>query len=576
MNYKRKCLKPYYYKTLKECFYTVTEKYPDVIAYRQIKDKKEEETVTYSKFKENVIDLGAQLLKLGLAGKKAAIIGENSIQWMTAYFSVVCGGMVAVPLDKELDLKTLTYQINFCDAEAVFVSGKCAHKVAQIYKNCENVKHFIVMRSEFASDVPEDFLDMNTLIKLGETLAESDKQKFVDAKVEPEDLCDIIFTSGTTGANKGVMLSQKNICASIYAAMTHIEFGVKSFACLPINHSYEKNCNLLCTFSMGRTSCINDDLMHLTQNILRYDPTIAVMVPMILETIERRIKVETKKVNLEKHTNYGIMVSNIFRKFGIDHRERFFAPILKNFGKNLRQIIVGGAPLKEETRKFFESIGITVVNGYGISECAPLVASNLSLYQRAGSVGHVVPTCKVKIVEPNENGDGVIYVKGDNVMMGYYKDPESTSKVMYEDGWFDTGDIGHLDKDGFLYISGRVKNLIILSNGKNIYPEEIEEMICDAVPYIKEIVVYTDEKGLGLYASAFLDPDYIADNGITDPYKKVMEDIHIFNKTVPSFKRISNVSLVDKEFAKTTTQKIQRFKVEKVVAKEKVTVGKGE
>lgn len=161
-------------------------------------------------------------------------------------------------------------------------------------------------------------------------------------------------------------------------------------------------------------------------------------------------------------------------------------------------------------------------------------------------------------------------------MMGYYKDPESTSKVMYEDGWFDTGDIGHLDKDGFLYISGRVKNLIILSNGKNIYPEEIEEMICDAVPYIKEIVVYTDEKGLGLYASAFLDPEYIADNGITDPYKKVMEDIHIFNKTVPSFKRISNVSLVDKEFAKTTTQKIQRFKVEKVVAKEKVTVGKGE
>ena len=554
------------YATMKELFFTSCDTYASQITMIQSKDKNTEELLTYAELKRNVTALGASLLDMGLRKKHIGIIGENSIEWMTAYYSIVSGVGTAVPLDKELDVETLGYQVAYSDCEAVFVSGKCMSKAEQIVDMCPGVKHWIVMRPEFAKEIPDNFHVFRDLIKEGGRMRDK-MDEYKDAEVLPEDLCDIIFTSGTTGANKGVMLSHKNVCAVVFGSLTNIVLRKvvrRSLACLPINHSYEKNCHVICNLCIGKTLCINDDLMHLAKNVTYYDPEVSIMVPMILETLQHRVEAEVRKTGLGAHMEYGIKFSNALRKFGIDQREKYFMPILANFGKNFRRVVVGGAPLKEETRRFYDNIGITVVNGYGITECGPLVASNFFSYQKPGSVGRVIPGCEVKIANPDKNGDGIIMVKGDNVMMGYYKDPESTKRVLTEDGWLDTGDIGHMDHQGFLYISGRVKNLIILSNGKNVYPEEIEDMITSKIPYIKEIVVYADEEGTGIYANAFLDADYLQAHEVSDPYEYLMNDVRTFNKSVPPFKRITDVHISKEEFEKTTTKKIKRYKVEKV------------
>ncbi len=571
MNYEKK----FYYKaprfrTMQECLYSACKTYAERAAFTQVRDKNNLESVTFRQFKDNVVALGSRLIGLGLKDAHIAIVGENSIQWITAYMASVCGTGVAVPIDKELDVKTLALQINFSDSAAVFFSGKLAGKIDEIVPLCPQVKYWVMMRPEFSKQSDPEWLDFDTLIEEGYAVSAEERARFTEAQVDPEDLCDLIFTSGTTGANKGVMLSHKNICTVITASLTHIDVTdvVESFSCLPINHSYEKNCHVLCAIALGKTVNINDDMMHLVQNVRRFDKAgISIMVPMILETIQHKIQAETKKSGLEQHMQYGIRFSNILRKFGIDRREKFFKPILEKFSPELREIVVGGSALKEETRQFFDSIGFRIVNGYGISECGPLVAANFSRFQRPGSVGRVVPGCEVKIANPRKDGNGNIYVRGDNVMMGYYKDPESTQRVMVGDGWFDTGDLGHLDKNGFLYLSGREKNLIILSNGKNVFPEEVEDMMCECIPYVKEAVVYTDDEGLGIYASVYLDPEYIQAKGITDPYGYLMKDIQAFNRVIPPYKRINDVSISDKEFPKTTTMKIQRFKVVKTAVK---------
>ncbi len=554
------------YPTVKEMFFTSCTKAAAEVAFVQTKDKNTEELLTYAELKRNAVGLGAQLIEMGLKGKHLGIVGENSIEWMTAYYSTVAGVGVAVPIDKELDVETLAYQINYADCEAIFFSGKSSDKIRQVIGKCPAVKYWILMRPEHAKIISDEWLRFYEVINSGNKLPPEKIKLYTESEVKPEDLCDIIFTSGTTGANKGVMLSHKNICAVVHGSLTNIAVsGIirKSLACLPINHAYEKNCHVLCLLVLGQTVCINDDLMHLSRNISYFDPGISIMVPMILETIQHKVEVMVKKTGLEKHMAYGIKYSNFLRKFGIDKREKFFKPVLDNFGGHFRRVVVGGAPLKEETRKFYDNIGITVVNGYGISECGPLVSSNFLSYQKPGSVGKVIPGCEVKIVNPDAHGDGTVFVRGDNVMMGYYKDPESTARVLTEDGWLDTGDIGHMDRSGFLYLSGRVKNLIILANGKNVFPEEVEEMLSSKITYIKEVVVYTDDEGTGIFASVYLDSDFLRENEVTDPYEYLMNDIRAFNKAVPPYKRIMDVHISDKEFEKTTTKKIKRFTVEK-------------
>lgn len=558
-----------HYHTLRECLYDVCALHASRIAYQEVVDKNSEQSVTYADLFDRVRQLGTALLKRELGGAHIAVIGENSIDWMSSYLSIVCGTGVAVPIDRELDENVMQLQLNYCDAQAAFVSATSLNKVKNIMAKCPAIKYWFLMRPQLAKESADGFVSITELLQEGNLLLQQGDAAFEERTVLPEDLCDIIFTSGTTGANKGVMLTHKNIAASAAGSVALIGTAENSFSVLPINHAYEKNCNILGHLFDGKTVFINDSLAHIVPNIKRFEPQFCIMVPQILEIIVKKIRAKVADAGLEKTLAVGVQASNALRRVGIDKRERIFRSVLSVFGPNLRRVVCGGAPLKEDTRIFLDQIGITVINGYGISECAPLVSANFSDYQKPGSIGYVMPGCTVRIADPDENGEGEIQVMGDNVMLGYYKDPESTDAVFTEDGWFRTGDLGHMDSDGFLYISGRIKNLIILANGKNVSPEELEEMLSEQIPYLSEVVVYADEENTGIYASCYLDPDYLENNGIDDAYAYMMNDIQKFNQSVPSFKRIRDILISDEEFEKTTTKKIRRFKVQKLQDKNK-------
>ncbi len=560
--YEEKMHPSKHYHTLRECLNDVCTLYGNVVAYRQLHGKEGEDSITYGALYDTIRQLGTALLARGYADKHIAIIGENSIAWMSSYLSVVCGCGTAVPIDRELDEKTMAHQLRFADVSAVFFSATSLAKIKKIKEQCPGVDAWIMMRAQLAKDSYEEFETYDALLMQGKSLLENGSHVFDMRTVTPEDLCDIIFTSGTTGANKGVMLTQKNICTVAAGSVAMIGAGERTFSVLPINHAYEKNCNVLGHLFAGKTVCINDSMAHIVPNIKRFEPELCIMVPMILEIIVRKIKNKVSEANLEKTLARGIQVSNAMRRVGIDQRERIFRSILSVFGPSLRRVVSGGAPLKEETRVFLDEIGVAVVNGYGISECAPLVSANFPIIRDPGSVGYIMPGCHVRIADVNEEGEGEIQVSGDNVMIGYYKDPDSTAAVFTEDGWLKTEDMGHMDDDGFLYVSGRIKNLIILANGKNVSPEEVEDLMLAQIPYLEEVVAYSDDDNTGIYASCYLNEDFTQEHG-DDCYTCLMNDIARFNQTVPTFKRIKDVLISDTPFEKTTTQKIQRFKVKK-------------
>ena len=553
--------------TMRDCLYHSKKVYADKVAYRQYESNTMESAISFRGLSDNVEALGTKLLSMGLKGKHIAILGETSIEWMTAYFAILDGIGVAIPLDRELTDETMFTQINFGDVEAIFCSAKLIKRLPNLLKACPRVKTVIIMRETLATnDIDPTWHHMNKLLEEGRRALRLGDESYVNQELDPYAMAQIIFTSGTTGANKGVMLSQENIWTCGRGARQLVHYLDTDLSVLPIHHTYELSCNIVSCLYEGTTVCINDDLKHVLQNINHFKPELICMVPMMLDLLVRRTKKTIEENGLEKHVSYAMWFSNILRKIGIDRRRYFFKPILEKFGGNLTKIVCGGAPLAPETAAFLDAIGITVSNGYGITECAPLVSTSGDRIRRAGSVGQVLPTCKVRIADPDENGNGEIQVKGGNVMLGYYKAPEDTAAVFTEDGWFRTGDIGHLDRDNFLYLCGRIKNLIILSNGKNIFPEEIEDHLVHAVPYIEETVVFADDDNTGIYAICYLNPEFCKNNGLEteeQQYERLIQDVQAYNKKTESYKRLNNVYISMTPFEKTTTHKIKRFTVEK-------------
>lgn len=343
-----------------------------------------------------------------------------------------------------------------------------------------------------------------------------------------------------------------------------LHFPATSISVLPINHSYELHAHLMSCLYCGTTVCFNDDLKYILKNLERFAPEMSCMVPLMLDMIVRKLKKGIADAGKEDSFEKAVRISNTLRKAHIDLRKKLFADILKPLGGNLKMIICGGAALSQDTADFLDSIGVTVYNGYGITECSPVVAVNPSGKTRRNSVGHLLPTMKVRISDPDENGNGEIQLYGDNVMQGYYNSPEDNKAVFTSDGWFRTGDIGHVDSDNFLYINGRLKNLIILPNGKNVYPEELEDALIKHIPYIKECVVYADKSNTGIYAAVYLDRQFAEENGLDTPEKErefMKNDFDAFNSAVPSFKRITDYDITDKEFEKSSSHKIRRFKI---------------
>ena len=555
----RKLYKTKQLKDVRELLKRAAKLYGDRIAYKEIKGKKQIEDYSFMRVEKDVNALGTKLLEMGLKGKHIAIIGENSYRWVISYLSIVAGLGVAVPLDKELTDEDIAKQLIKCDAEVIIFSKTFAASMEKIISNCPNVKTCIVMDSD---DNYKQFIHFDKLITDGRKLLRKGNKKYLELPINNKELCEIVFTSGTTGANKGVMLSNKNIMSVIYASLSHIKATGVSFSVLPINHTYECSCHILGGMYSGLTICFNDSLKRVSRNMTLFKPNMSIMVPLFLESMYKNIWKEAKKNHLTNYLKYGIKFSNFIRKFGLDKRRKYFKPILENFGGNLDQIVCGGAPLRTEIIKALDDIGLNIVNGYGITECGPLVASNSTSWKRYGSVGRVVPCCQVRIDNPDRKGVGEVQVKGDNVMLGYYNDEESTRFSFTEDGWFKTGDLGYLDRQNFLYICGRVKNLIILPNGKNVYPEEIEDKIVEKLPYVKEVVVYGPKCGEGneesINALVYIDKEYCNINGIINHKEKLDKDIRIVNRELPAYKRIANVTIKNTEFIKTTTKKIKR------------------
>jgi len=536
--------------------------YSGKIAYKEIDRQKHIREYTYSRLERDVDALGTKMLAMGMKGYHIAVLGENSYAWVVSYLSVVNGVGVVIPIDKELMDDGIAEILNKSDADAIICSDTFVPSMENILVKVPRIKCCIVMNPK--QDYP-GFLDMTKLIEYGKKMLDDGNRHYIDAPIDTDAMCEIIFTSGTTGANKGVMLSHRNIMTVVYGALSLIDARGVSFSVLPIRHTYECSCHILGGIYAGITVCFNDSLKRVAENMKLFKPNMTLMVPLLLESMYKKIWKQSEEHHLAGHLRYGIKFSNLIRKFGIDQRSKYFKPILDNFGGNLNQIVCGGAPLRPEIAKFLDDIGILVLNGYGITECAPLISTNSKMWNRLGSVGRVMPGVQVRIYEPDKDGNGEIQIKGDNVMLGYYKDPENTKQSFTEDGWFRTGDIGYMDKDQYLYISGRKKNLIILPNGKNVHPEEIEEIIMKKLDYVKEVVVYASASPTGneesINACFYIDEEYSASNNFNSIREKLEHDVKLLNRSLPVYKRIANISISKSEFEKTTTKKIKRMAI---------------
>ena len=553
-----------YIHTLRDLLERSEKKYGLDFAYKELDPERNLHSYTFVQLREDVDALGTSLLERGLLGKHFAIVGESSYSYVVSYMAVSMGLGVIVPLDKELSKEELLKLICKSDAEVLLYSELLSDDVEELKGSCPEVRTFINISMYSTKMGSISILD---LLQEGRSLINSGDRRYKTLPIDRNKMAAILFTSGTTGVNKGVMLSHKNILTVIHSAFSMFRFSKVSFSVLPINHTYEFNLHVLGCLYGGITLCFNDSIKHVKDNLMIFQPGMTLMVPMIVESLYKNIWKEAEKNNLTKHLQYGIWFSNLIRKVGIDQRKLFFKPIMESLGGNLQTIVCGGAPLRPDIVKGFEDIGISVYNGYGITECAPLIATNCTMKNIAGSVGFVIPDNLVRIADTDEDGIGEIQVQGDNVMMGYYKDPVSTRKTFTADGWFKTGDLGYLDRKGALYITGREKNLIILANGKNVHPEELEEYILDHLAYVKEVVVYAPLSPEGnevmIMAEAYVEDQFLIEKGVDEAKKILKEDISKLNHKLSVYKRIHDVELRECEFEKTTTKKIKRYCIER-------------
>lgn len=526
--------------------------------YRNEKNKEEIVKVNYEEFQKDTYYLGTALSAMNMRNNHIAVIGDNSYEWLTVYLTVLKSNSVIVPIDKELTCREIINVLKSSDSEVLFYSEKYEKYIEEFRNQLPNIKYYISFQKEKDDD---DSLSYSKLLEKGKNEYEAGNTSYVE--IEHEDtncLKMLVYTSGTTGNPKGVMLTEHNLVSVVYYGLQVAEIKTKCLSVLPYHHTYEAVAGILVALHKHSTICINDSLKNVLKNLQTFKPDYIYLVPAFTEVFYKNIWSNAKKTGKDKILKIMIPVSNGLRKIGIDLRSKLFKSIHEAFGGNLHEIICGGAPIRPEIGKFFNDIGVMLLNGYGISECSPLVSVNRPKFNDSKTVGVILPCCEVKIENPNEEGDGEIWVKGDIVMMGYYKDPERTEKVL-KDGWFNTEDYGKVNEKGQLVINGRKKNVIVLSNGKNIYPEEIENYVL-RVPYVQETIVKAVKNKQGqevsLCAEVFLNQEKIEELGIENIEDTLKKDIGKSTKELPTWKHIQKVEIRKTEFNKTTTNKIKR------------------
>ena len=496
-------------RTGAECF---GEK--DIYVYQE---NKQEKHLSYRENYERVLWFGTALCHYDLDGKKIAVVGDTHPSYMTAFFATIASNSTIVPLDKDLNDDALIDFMNIAEVSAVIYTASFNRRLINYADRLPAVKYFIPIIDEGEDCAKDNVIAFNELLEIGRMLYEGGNTAFTDIEPDLDHLAAILFTSGTTGTSKGVMLTHRNFVAATNGSdQSMTQFNRKNVFvdCLPMNHSYEITCGQLAIQNLGATMVINDSIKNVLRNFVKYKPNALMLVPLYVETMYKKIWSEIDKKGMKKKVRTAMKISDALLKVGIDMREKFFSQITGALGGNLKIIVVGGAPMRPEIISDFRSFGIYILEGYGITECSPLVAVNRLGSERPHSVGPAVECCQVRIDKQPGEETGEIVVKGENVMVGYYNNPEATAAVFTDDGWFKTGDIGYMDKDGYIYITGRKKNVIILSNGKNVFPEEIEEHLSDRSDVIGESVVLGRPNASGetvITAVIYPNPDFSKD-----------------------------------------------------------------
>lgn len=554
--------------TVQEILLTSAHIFADRPAFK-VKHKKggEYHDITYRQFKEDVDAFGTYLISKGLDGKKIGIIGANSYQWTVAYFAILSGVGILVPLDKDLkkdEINNLAKRANI----AALIHTKKYNEYIEDLDFELRVKTTVYQDASKAED-PQYMLWM---IEEGKKLLKQGNTDFIDKKTEPDAFASLLFTSGTTGTPKGVMLSNENLVFSVLAPsrIVDIKEGDVSLSILPAHHTFESTINMLTIFFQGGSIAFCEGLKYVLKNIQEAGVSVMVGVPLIVESIHSRIWKQARAGKKDKILKRLIKLNRRLMALGIDKRRTLFKSVYDKFGGRLRLFIVGAAAIEPNASRGFMDLGFDLCQGYGLTETAPLISGvpefeRKQAYKKAGSCGPVVPYGEIKINDPDADGIGEIIYRGPNVMLGYYEMPEETEKVI-KDGWFYTGDLGFLDKEGWLYITGRSKNVIVTKTGKNIYPEELEVLI-NQIPEVKESMVYAKEEDGGndyIVAVQILpEMEIIVENMGEDVSEKEIfemftEKINEINNSLPNYKRVRNIQVREKDFIRTTTKKIKR------------------
>ncbi|MGI6257268.1 MAG: AMP-dependent synthetase/ligase [Anaerovoracaceae bacterium] len=532
-----------------------------------VKDKPggEYKPISYGQFSLDINALGTVFLEMGLKGKKIAVIGENSYEWVVAYLATVNGTGIVVPIDRELAPREIANLLNRSGANALVYSHKMKETIEEVLPLAtEHLEHKIRMGIEEDGD---ETPTLYRLIQEGKKSIAEGNTSFLDAEIDREGLCSLLFTSGTTGMAKGVMLSHKNIVANVYNMSKYvkiIENGV-GLSVLPMHHSYEMTCHVLTGLYQGITIAICEGLKHIQKNLQESRTTVMLGVPLIFESMHKKVMKSAEASGQLKKIRRALSLSRKLKLYNNQGLMRtIFKQVHETTGNNVWQFIAGGAAINPKVIEDFEAMGFPMIQGYGMTENAPIIAVNRDRYSKAASVGRPMPGTEVKIVDPDETGMGEIICKGPSVMLGYYDDPEETKKVI-RDGWLYTGDYGHLDDEGFLYISGRKKNVIVTKNGKNIFPEEVEFYLSES-EYIAEALVHGVEDGRtgDTVIKAEIFPNYeLVNSKLGSPGEEEIEafikdEVDRINEQMPLYKRVRRVAIRKTEFEKTTTRKIKR------------------
>ena len=564
------------YSNLKEMLQKTGEKFGDRPAYifkTEVEGKFKE--ISHKQFRDEINNLGTALINLGLKDKRIAVISENRYEWGIAYFAVVTGTGVVVPLDKALPDNEIENLMIRSEIEAIFYSKKYDEVMKNIKeKQTTKVKYFISMELEKKEN---DVYSEKELIEQGKKLIEEGNREFLDAEIDNEKMSIMLFTSGTTAMSKAVMLSHKNICSNLkdITAVIKLTPEDRFLSFLPLHHTFECTVGFIYPVSTGGSIAFCEGIRHIAENIKDYQITAMISVPILFESMYKKVMKNIEKKGKLKTVQKGIKISQFLLKFGIDIRKKLFKEIHDTLGGKVRLFVAGGAALDPEAEKGFNELGFTMYQGYGLTESSPVIAAEDDKYRRLGSIGKAFPSLDVKIIDPNEEGVGELAAKGPSIMLGYYNNEEATKETIDEYGWLHTGDLARIDKDGYIFISGRKKFVIVLKNGKNIYPEELEALI-NKIEGVKESFVYgypEDDGDYKIHAKIVYDKESVGDIYNTEDPEKLKEilwqEVKKVNKTMPAYKYIREITVTDKELIKTTTQKIKRFEEIKTVLNEK-------